>query len=104
MDLKKAIKHQELKDLMVKKLTNGNHELVLDIGLQALKISEDWQIYRDMGCSSLRLKKYKDAINFFKQQSKLVAKIKDADWGVWKKHSRQSSQSRHSREKFVLNF
>ena len=78
MDLKEAIKLKELKDLMVKKLTNGNHELVLDIGLQALKISEDWQIYRDMGCSSLRLKKYKDAINFFKQQLQLATKIKDA--------------------------
>ena len=77
MDLKEAIKLKELKDLMVKNLIHGNHELVLDIGLQALKISEDWQIYRDMGCSSLRLKKYKDAINFFKQQLKLVAKIKD---------------------------
>ena len=78
MDLKEAIKFQELKDLMVKNLRNGNHELVLDIGLQALKISEDWQIYRDMGYSSLGLKKYKDAINFFKQQLKLVTKIKDA--------------------------
>ena len=78
MDLKQAIKLQELKDLMVKNLIHGNHELVLDIGLHALKISEDWQIYRDMGCSSLRLEKYKDAIDFFKQQLKLVAKIKDA--------------------------
>ena len=78
MDLKDTIKLQELKDLMVKKLTNGDPELVLDIGLQALKISEDWQIYRDMGRSSLALKKYEDAINFFKQQLKLVAKIKDA--------------------------
>ena len=77
MDLKQAIKLQELKDLMVKNLIHGNHELVLDIGLHALKISEDWQIYRDMGCSSLRLEKYKDAIDFFKQQLKLVAK-KDA--------------------------
>ena len=78
MDLKEAIKLQELKDLMVKDLKNGNREIVLDIGLQALKISEDWQIYRDMGRSSLELQKYKDAINFFKQRLKLVAKIKDA--------------------------
>ena len=78
MDLKDTIKLQELKDLMVKKLTNGDPELVLDIGLQALKISEDWQIYRDMGCSSLRLEKYKDAIDFFKQQLKIVAKTKNA--------------------------
>ena len=78
MDLKEAIKLQELKDLMVKKLRNGNHELVLDIGLQALKISEDWQIYRDMGRSSFQLEKYKDAIKFFKQQLKLVIKVKNA--------------------------
>jgi tetratricopeptide (TPR) repeat protein len=71
MDLKKAIKHQELKDLMVKKQRNGHHELALEIGLEALKISEEWQIYRDMGCSSLKLGKFKDAIKFFKQQLKL---------------------------------
>ena len=78
MDLKEAVKLQELKDLMLKKRRNGNHELVLDLGLQALKISEDWQIYRDMGCSSFQLEKYKDAIKFFKQQLKLVIKVKNA--------------------------
>ena len=43
MDLKQAIKLQELKDLMVKNLIHGNNEFVLDIGFHALKISEDWQ-------------------------------------------------------------
>ena len=78
MDLKEAVKLQELKDLMLKKRRNGNHELVLDLGLQALKISEDWQIYRDMVRSSFQLEKYKDAIKFFKQQLKLVIKVKNA--------------------------
>ena len=78
MDLKKAIKHQELKDLMVKKQGNGHHELALEIGLEALQISEEWQIYRDMGCSSLKLGNFEDAIKFFKKQVKLVTKIKDA--------------------------
>ena len=79
MDLKKAIKHQELKDLMVKKQRNCHHELALEIGLEALQISEEWQIYRDMGCSSLKLGKFEDqdAFKFFKKQVKLVTKIKD---------------------------
>ena len=71
MDLKEAVKFQNLKDLMLKKQRCGNHELVLDIGLKALKISEDWIIYRVMGCSSFQLERYKDAIKFFKQQLKL---------------------------------
>lgn len=78
MDLKEAVKFQNLKDLMLKKQRCGNHELVLDIGLKALKISEDWIIYRVMGCSSFQLERYKDAIKFFKQQLKLVTKVKDA--------------------------
>ena len=77
-DLKKAIKHQKLKNLMVKKQRNGHHELALEIGLEALQISEEWQIYRDMGCSSLKLGKFEDAIKFFKKQVKLVTKIKNA--------------------------
>ena len=79
MDLKKAIKHQELKDLMEKKQQKGHHELALEIGLEALQISEEWQIYRDMGCSSLKLGKFEDqdAFKFFKKQVKLVTKIKD---------------------------
>ena len=55
MDLKKKMKHQELKDLMVKKQGNGHHELALEIGSEALQILEEWQIYWDMGCSSLKL-------------------------------------------------
>ena len=78
MDLKKAIKHQELKDLMEKKQQKGHHELALEIGLEALQISEEWQIYRDMGCSSLKLGRFEDAIKFFKKQLKLLVKIKDA--------------------------
>ena len=78
MDLKKAIKHQELKDLMAKKQQKGHHELALEIGLEALQISEEWQIYRDMGCSSLKLGRFEDAIKFFKKQLKLLVKIKDA--------------------------
>ena len=45
MDLKKAIEQQELKDLMVKKQRNSHRELALEIGLEALQISEEWQIY-----------------------------------------------------------
>ena len=67
MDLKKAIKHQELKDLMEKKQQKGHHELALEIGLEALQISEEWQIYRDMGCSSLKLGRFEDAIKVDKQ-------------------------------------
>ena len=78
MDLKKAIKLQELKDLMAKKQQKGHHELALEIGLEALQISEEWQIYRDLGCSSLKLGRFEDSIKFFKKQVKLLTKIKDA--------------------------
>ena len=72
MDLKKAIKHQELKDLMAKKQQKGHHDLALELGLEALQISEEWQIYRDMGFSSLKLGNFEDAIKFFKKQVKLL--------------------------------